>query len=69
MSSNTTFPAAEFSDRLDELLSAAARAGVSSATVETELKKRLAGLRARAAANLSLSTTPLTYDGYGKPRS
>jgi hypothetical protein len=63
------FPRHEFVDRLNALIAAAQRAGVTDNVLETEFKKHLANLTHRRAANLSLSTTPLTCDGYGKPRS
>jgi hypothetical protein len=61
-------PQFEFGNRLDQLLAAAASAGVGAVAIEAELKKQLAILRSRAAANLNLSTTPATFDGHGRVR-
>jgi hypothetical protein len=63
------FPRHEFVDRLNALIAAAQRAGVTDNVLETEFKKHLANLTHRRAANLSLTTTPTTFDGFGRKRT
>lgn len=62
----TQFPRAEFGDRLDHLLAAASRAGISAHEIETELQARINAMHARAIANVNLGTTPTMFDGHGK---
>jgi hypothetical protein len=72
------FPAHEFADRLDALITAGRNAGMSASEISRELEKRMAPLSVRdleqrlesarlhAAVNVNLGTVPVTYDGYGK---
>lgn len=53
---------------LDRVLSAAERAGATASMMEVALEQRANGLKARRAVTINLSTTPVHYDGHGRPR-
>jgi hypothetical protein len=57
------WPVGEFEDRLDALLTAAARAGVTQATIASTLQQHADAIRVRAAVNANLSVVPKTHSG------
>jgi hypothetical protein len=65
---NAPFPQREFEDRLSKLLADAMTAGLSASQLEGALLCSVADMQARQAAQLNLSTIPITYDGHGKVR-
>jgi hypothetical protein len=62
----STFPAAKFGDRLDQLLSDAHSAGVSLSGIAAALEHRAQVYRKNAAISVNLSVVPVTYDAWGK---
>lgn len=60
------FPVHEFEDRLAKLVGDGMAAGMSASQVESALLCSQNGLRARMAAGLNLSTTPVMHDGFGR---
>lgn len=59
----------EFEARLSELVGHGLAAGLAASQVEGVLLCSVADMQARQAAQLNLSTIPITYDGYGKVRA
>jgi hypothetical protein len=65
---DTPFPAHEFDDRLDAIIAAANRAGMSMTKIAAELEQRAKICRGNAAVNVNLSTEPQMFDPWGRPR-
>ena len=65
--SSDIWPSHEWHDQLNQLLAAAERAGVTKDAIATACENAAQATRMRAALTVNLSTTPLMYDGHGRP--
>jgi hypothetical protein len=63
MFKKSEWPAHEWEDRLNALLTAAARAGVTQATIASTLQQHVDAIRVRAAVTANLGVVPKTHSG------